>query len=132
MIGPLRRWQQRRTVRRVMRETEPLVDRDSSGPWPFATAAQHLVPPETVLEEAVRITQGARAETYGSVVDNAESWAEIVRASTGLEVEPHHFPIMMIAVKLSRLAATPELYERDSVVDIAGYSRVAEMIARDQ
>lgn len=72
------------------------------------------------------MVNGPRAKDYGHPMEDAERWAAIASSATGLEIKPEHFPIVMIAVKLSRLHHTPG--HRDSLVDIAGYSRVAEMI----
>lgn len=84
-----------------------------------------------VLEEAEQLTAGARAEAYGSARDNAETWAHIMAAVTGLDVKPEHFPIAMIALKLARIG-TYGGFHRDSWVDLAGYARVAEMVEDDR
>lgn len=83
---------------------------------------------ETVLDEAHQITAGRRQDAYGHPRDMAQRFAEIACACTDLDVEPHHFPLLMMAVKLARLAATTESWDRDTMVDIAGYARVAEMM----
>lgn len=81
---------------------------------------------ENILEEALRITGGDRQVAYGSAKADAERFAKIASAVTGLPIKPEHFPLLMIAVKLSR--ASQGKWHRDSIVDIAGYARVAEKI----
>ena len=85
---------------------------------------------ENVLEEALRITGGDRQEAYGDALADAERFARIASAVTGLEIEPEHFPLIMIAVKLSRVSQGK--WHRDSIVDIAGYARVAEKVHERQ
>jgi hypothetical protein len=83
---------------------------------------------ENILQEAQRITSQDRARTYGSALADARRWAQVCSALIGLEVRPEHFPLVMLAVKLSRLSQACGCWHRDSVVDIAGYARVAEKI----
>jgi hypothetical protein len=83
---------------------------------------------ENVLEEALRITSGDRARAYGDALADARRFAQIASAVTGLDVRPHHFPLMMCAVKLSRASQAQGGFHRDSWVDLAGYARVAEKV----
>lgn len=83
-------------------------------------------PEENVLQEAQRITEGDRAQAYGDALADAQRFAQIASAVTGLNIEAKHFPLIMLAVKLSR--ASQGGWHRDSWVDIAGYARVAEKI----
>lgn len=83
---------------------------------------------ETVLQEAQRITDGDRAKAYGKALPDAERWATIFAAMTGFDVQPEHFPLALIACKLSRLSQSPRAWHRDSAVDIAGYVRVLEKV----
>jgi hypothetical protein len=87
---------------------------------------------ETILQEAQRITDGDRAKAYGKALPDAERWATIFGALTGFDVRPEHFPLALLATKLSRLSQAPQCYHRDSVVDIAGYARVIEKIWDDK
>lgn len=87
---------------------------------------------ETILDEALRITSVDRAEAYGSALADAQRWAQIASAVTGADLRPEHFPLVMLAVKLSRASQAPHCYHRDSIVDIAGYARVAEKIIEDR
>jgi hypothetical protein len=80
---------------------------------------------ETILEEADRLTRADRAGSYGPALPQAERFATIASAVTGCDIKPEHFPLLMIAVKLSRESYG---HKRDNLVDIAGYARVAEKI----
>ena len=80
---------------------------------------------ENILQEADRLTSSDRAKAYGPMRENAEAFAAIASAATGLEVKPEHYPILMIAAKLAREA---HVHKRDNLVDIAGYARVAEQV----
>lgn len=80
-----------------------------------------------VLEEAERIVSGVRRKEYGDVSLNfdviAGLWSEYLgmpREITKLDVAH-----MMILLKIARGKNT---YHRDSIVDICGYARCAEMI----
>ena len=83
-----------------------------------------------VLVTANEITRGTRLKDYGSAADNAAQFAEMASAATGLDIDPMHYPVLMICVKLARHQGGQE-FHRDTWVDIAGYARVAEMIQDD-
>lgn len=82
----------------------------------------------TILDEARQITDNDRAKAYGDALADARRWAAICSALTGCDLKPEHFPLVMLAVKLSRASQSPNAYHRDSFVDIAGYARVAEKV----
>lgn len=82
----------------------------------------------TVLDEAKQITDNDRAKAYGDALADARRWAAICSALTGCDLRAEHFPLVMLAVKLSRASQAPNAYHRDSFVDIAGYARVAEKV----
>lgn len=93
------------------------------------------VPNETVLAEAIRITDGARQSDYGHPRDDfsrtALMWTGILggRLRDGAEVTAGDVPLCMIAVKLARQS---HRHKRDNLVDIAGYSRTAAMVAGEE
>jgi hypothetical protein len=90
---------------------------------------------ESVLEEALRITSGSRQSDYGHPTDDfgrtALMWNGILagKLREGGEITAADVPLCMIAVKLARQA---NRHKRDNLVDIAGYSRTAAMVAGDE
>jgi len=91
--------------------------------------------PESVLDEAKRITGGTRREDYGHPADDfrktARMWSGILAGKLldGAEITAMDVPLCMIAVKLARQA---HRHKRDNLVDIAGYARTAAMVAGDE
>lgn len=85
---------------------------------------------ETICQEADRIVSSDRQDSYGHPASDfsrtALMWTGLFRdkLKVGAEFVPSDIPLAMICVKLSRLANT---YKRDSVVDIAGYAKTADM-----
>ena len=73
-----------------------------------------------VLEEAIQAITGPRAENYGAPEANFKRIADIASAALGHEISPRDCVMVLIAVKLGRLAHTPA--HRDSIVDLAGYA----------
>lgn len=92
-------------------------------------------PGDTILAEAVRITDGSRQGDYGHPQDDfartAKMWSGILKHKLrdGTEIEAGDIPLCMIAVKLARQA---HRHKRDNLVDIAGYARTAAMIAGEE
>lgn len=97
-------------------------------------------PKTTILEVAAELTSNDRNKTYGHPKDNFEMIARLWDAyidhrriawkrenpSEGFQIEAHDVAQMFILTKVARLANTPG--HRDSLVDIAGYARTAEML----
>jgi hypothetical protein len=90
---------------------------------------------ETVLEEAARITSGARGTDYGHPLDNhsctAELWRSWLRRKYGVDVAftPEDVCYFNILQKLSREANAPK---RDTIVDLCGFSRNVEMVQEER
>lgn len=84
--------------------------------------------PENLLDDAKALTDEVRAEDYGNVLQAAEDFAQLASAMTGLEVKPEHFPLMMQALKFSRIRQAPGHWSLDSWTDVAGWARVAQML----
>lgn len=92
-----------------------------------------LMRPKTVLEEADRIVDGPRQDSYGHPADNhgctAELWnAYIARrfdAAPEAMLDAYDVCLLNILQKVSRLAHSRE---RDGLVDIAGFARNAEIV----
>jgi hypothetical protein len=73
---------------------------------------------EDILQEARRLVDEERNSTYGDMQEDGERFAKIASAMTGLDIQPEDYPLLMIAVKLSREAHS---HKRDNLVDCAGY-----------
>lgn len=91
---------------------------------------------ESILEEALRITQGARQSNYGHPQDNflqtAKIWEAILDRAIEIDgdgkprlnIPPRFVALCMIGVKISRETNKPN---RDNWVDSAGYSGCGSM-----
>ena len=92
-------------------------------------------PGETILDEATRLTSGARHADYGHPRDDfartALMWTGILggRLREGAAVAAADVPLCMIAVKLARQS---HRHKRDNLVDIAGYARTAALVAGEE
>jgi hypothetical protein len=81
--------------------------------------------PETILEEAARITSGDRNATYGPPNQDfkrtADMWTGLFRdkLKDGEKFEPQDIAMAMILLKCSRQSHQKK---RDNWVDIAGYA----------
>lgn len=76
-----------------------------------------------ILQEASELINGERAKDYGDVTENFQRIANLWTDYLGpddWQFTPHDVAMMMILVKMSRLATGG--YHRDSLVDIAGYA----------
>lgn len=88
---------------------------------------------EGILDEAIRITSGARRRDYDKATPNHEriagAWNWYIRSRKGANDELSALDVaqMMILLKIARACFTPT---RDSYVDIAGYAKCAAQIAR--
>ena len=79
-----------------------------------------------ILQEADAAVGGPRQGDYGHPAINFQRIADAWKALFGCEVTPAQASLAMVVVKLSRLVETPD--HRDSLVDLAGYARVTELI----
>jgi hypothetical protein len=86
--------------------------------------------PESVLQEAHRIINGERAQTYGDSVYNdfktiGELWSVVInsRYGTSVDVSSDDVAMMMLLLKVAR--AIKNTSHRDSLVDVAGYAGCA-------
>lgn len=84
---------------------------------------------ENVLQEADRIVDADRGDEYGHpFIDFSKTSGMInalFKAKLKSDFTPEDVSILMICVKLSRLANT---MKRDSIVDIAGYAKTLDMV----
>ena len=81
---------------------------------------------ETILEEAERLVGGDRQWAYDHPKDNCtrigQIWGTILERDS---IPPETVALMMIGLKVARQMFRPT---RDNLVDIAGYSRVIDLI----
>lgn len=87
--------------------------------------------PESVLEEAVRVTSGARRRDYDHATPNHQRIAAfwntylLARKNPNGVITALDVATMMILLKIARACHTPT---RDSYVDIAGYAKCCAQI----
>jgi hypothetical protein len=74
----------------------------------------------SVLNEAERIVNGQRANTYGGPEDSFKTIAKLWEGYTTREFSPADVAVMLALLKIARLKHSPE--HRDSWVDLAGYA----------
>lgn len=96
--------------------------------YEFASVPQ----PKSILETAIEVTTGDRRRDYDSATPNHEriagAWNWYIQSRRDPEAEISAFDVatMMILLKVARMCYTPT---RDSLCDIAGYSKCASQIA---
>lgn len=83
------------------------------------------------------LTEGVRKAAYGPPTSNFKITAEVMaglgfkfqQADGGIApIAMEHIPIIMMCLKLARLANHPDCYHYDSLIDMAGYAKCAETI----
>lgn len=83
--------------------------------------------PESILQEAQRITHGPRQADYGHPLDDYGRTAQLASVLLSHKLkEPltaHEMALLMCCVKLSREMNAPK---RDNMTDLAGYAWVAQ------
>ena len=91
----------------------------------YANNAKTTIP-ETILEEAERLVGGDRQWAYDHPKDNCtrigQIWGILLERDP---IPPEKVGLMMIGLKMARQMFRPT---RDNLVDIAGYSRVIDLI----
>lgn len=80
---------------------------------------------ENVLQEALRLCEGDRQDSYGHPYDNYKIIQKLLSAILGVEVTFDQAVFCMVALKMARHLSNPK---RDNVVDIAGYMWVLEKV----
>jgi hypothetical protein len=81
--------------------------------------------PNTILDEAARITTADRNQDYGTPLDNHGRTAAFWSDYLGITITPEQVCMLNVLQKISR---SMEKTTRDTLVDIAGYARNIEMI----
>lgn len=86
-----------------------------------------------MLEEALRIINTERNQTYGDVRDDYTKVQGIFRAITGLDLTLTECLMFMVSVKLARLSTNFErnTLHADSMVDALGYLALISEIQDD-
>ena len=85
----------------------------------------------TILDEASKLVDGEREQTYGHPADDFGAVTKAAKA-LGLFYDVDetnfalHHALYMVMVKIQRLVQTPD--HHDSIVDIAGYARTYEKV----
>lgn len=87
-------------------------------------------PEESVLDEAKRLIHGSRQADYGSPRDSFKTIADMWSPILGVDVSAEQVVLCMATLKIARMV-TGGGYHRDSVVDLAGYAGVLEMVHHD-
>ena len=85
---------------------------------------------QDILEEAIALINGNRAEDYGDAQSNFQHMADlvnlIIRKADG-KLSASDMALVMIQVKIARLQETPD--HEDSWTDIAGYAALGAQVA---
>ena len=89
--------------------------------YPDAETDDDEVKSDSILLEADNILNGDRNEQYNDPNESFKVYAEILKATFGLELTPVEICKVQMAIKLGRLKYK---YKRDSLVDLCGYSEI--------
>ena len=81
-----------------------------------------------IIAEAIRVLK-PRGDVYGTVRGNHERIARIANELTGRTLRAHDIAMVLVAVKLSRIAQSPD--HADSYVDAINYMAFAGEFATD-
>lgn len=81
------------------------------------------------MQEAQRLTHGARNKDYGHPLDDYTRTAALWSAYLGLNIAPEQAAVCMCLVKVSRQANRPK---RDNMTDLAGYAWVVDEIIEEK
>ncbi len=106
----------------------------SSPDWPILYArpitpapqpANWTQQPESVLQEAERLVNGDRQQSYGDAYESFARIAKLWSAYKGVKITPKDVASMMILMKVSRSVTSSK---RDNWVDISGYAELGSQI----
>ena len=84
----------------------------------------------SILDEAAKAVDGPRRSTYGHPRDNHGRTAALWSAFLGIKIDARQVCMLNILQKVSRDAHG--VAHHDTLVDIAGYARNAEMLEEDE
>jgi len=82
-----------------------------------------------ILEKALSLVTGDRAEQHGDYIKTHRKVAALWSAFLGVEISASKVPLMLALLKMAR--ADQGKYNPDDYVDLAGYGAIAGAIARD-
>lgn len=99
--------------------------------------AKALIPaPTSMLAHADSLINGQRQQDYGDKLQNFSQIAMLFQGvlATKLrpteKITPEDVALLMIQVKIARLAKSPDHY--DSIVDVAGYAGCYDMLRNER
>lgn len=87
-------------------------------------------PRQEIIEEALRLINGDRADTYGPPEKNFQRIAELWSPILGREISAVEVGLCLIQLKVARSVTSPQ--HRDNFVDLVGYSALTGEIAGRQ
>ena len=93
------------------------------------TRQRGMMSEESILQEADRIINGERRESYGGVLESFDRIARLWEPVLGVEVSAEQVGLCLIQLKVARYLHGQQ---RDSIVDIAGYAGCLEKMAQDR
>ena len=83
-----------------------------------------------ILDTAKKLITGDRAQSYGSIHDNAAEVAKRLTLQFGNSHKPSDYAITMLEIKMARLKGDKRDF--DTLVDIAGYADLAWQLIEDE
>lgn len=85
---------------------------------------------DTLVTKERQAVYGHPADDFTRIANMMSALGFRFMSSNGQlnDVQPEHIPSMMILVKLSRMSHNPNNYHADSLLDIKGYAKTAEMV----
>lgn len=84
---------------------------------------------ESILQEAERIINGDRRQSYGGALESFDRIARLWQPILGCDVSAEQVALCMIQLKVARYVNGQQ---RDSIVDIAGYAGCLEKIQNER
>jgi len=90
------------------------------------------MPPSSVCLIADKLVSNDRQREYGHPFEDFGKTAAMMTGAgfswKGQPIGPEHIPILMSLVKISRMLNNKNAYHKDSVVDICGYMKTAQLV----